>query len=118
RLHESDRIAVVANLYPGIQLLPWLSVAVPEVAMVVGEDDVARVRDRGSVPVEIDLLNAIVAVRHDHGGRRSRPTSRAVEPTPKRRPVRVELDVSGLVRRIRAEHASHYRYARRRVKHC
>jgi hypothetical protein len=64
----------------------------------------ARVRDGGRVPVEVELLNAIVAVGHDHGGSGCRAVWRTVQPPPKRRPVRVELDVGGLVRGIRPEH--------------
>ena len=104
RLHERDRVAVVADLHPRVQLLPRRPFAVPEIAVVVGEDDMARVRDGGRVPVEVELLNAVVAVGHDHGGRGCRAASRTVQPTPKGRPVRVELDIGGLVRRICAEH--------------
>ena len=104
RLHERDRVAVVADLHPRVQLLPRLPVAVPEIAVVVGEDDMACVRDSGRVPVEVEILNAVVAVGHDHGGRGCRAASRTVQPPPKRRPFRVELDMRGLVRRICAEH--------------
>src|SRR5881227_593428 len=63
-----------------------------------------RVRDGGSVPVEVELLNAVVAVGHDHGGSGCRAASWTVQPTPKHRPIRVELNVDSLVRRIRPEH--------------
>ena len=63
----------------------------------------ARVRDYGCVPVEVELLNAVVAVGHDHRGSGRRAASWTIQPPPKRRPVRVELDVSDLVRRIHAE---------------
>ena len=100
RLHERDRVAVVADLHPRVELLPRLPVAVPEIAVVVRDDDMPRVRDSGRVPVEVELLNAIVAVSHDHGGSGCRAASRTVQPPPKRRPVRVELDLGGLVRRF------------------
>src|SRR5207237_3470313 len=81
-----------------VQLLPRLPVAVPEIAVVVGEDDMPRVCDGGSVSVEVELLNAVVAVGHDHGGSGCRAVSRTVQPPPKCRPVRVELDVGGSIR--------------------
>jgi len=40
-----------------------------------------RVRDGGRIPVEVELLNAIVAVGHDHGGRGCRAASRTVQAT-------------------------------------
>jgi hypothetical protein len=64
----------------------------------------ARVRDGGRVPVEVELLNAVVAVGHDHGGSGCRAVSRAIQPPPKRRPIRVELDVGGFVRCTCPEH--------------
>jgi hypothetical protein len=84
--------------------------------MVVREDDVARVRDRGRVAVEVELFDAIVTVSHDHGGSGCRVASRTVQPTPKRRPVRVELDVDCIVRGIRPQHGRIISAPERRVK--
>src|SRR5438876_3180856 len=117
RLRERDRVAVVADLHPRVQLLPRRPFAVPEIAVVVGEDDMTRVRDGGRVPIEVDLLNAVVAVGHDHGGSGCRAASRTVQPTPKHRPVRVELDVGSRVRCIRAEHGRIISAPERGVKH-
>ena len=85
--------------------------------MVVRKYDMTRVRERGRVPVQVELLNTIVPVSHDHGGSGCRAASRTVQPSPKRYPVRVELDLAGLVRRFRAEHGRIISARERGVKH-
>jgi hypothetical protein len=108
RLQERDRVAVVAHLQPRIELLPRLAVALTEVAVVVGEDDVPRGRERGCVLVEVQLLDAVVAMGDDHGrrgrGRSSGP--RAVQPAAQRGAVGGERDVRDLVRGVRGGHAA------------
>ena len=116
RLHEGDRVAVVADLHPRVQLLPRLAVALAEVAVVVGEYDMARVRNGGCVSVEVELLNAVVAMRHNHNRSGCRADSWAIQPPAKRGPVRVELDVGGLVRRISGEHGRIISACKRGVK--
>jgi hypothetical protein len=63
-------MAIVTHLHPRIELLPRLSVAVAEIPVVVGEHDEPGARDRRRVLVEIELLEAVVAVRHDDHRRR------------------------------------------------
>jgi hypothetical protein len=90
-------VAIVAYLRPGVQLLPRLSVAVAEVAVIVGNHDVAGGRDCRRIFVEIELLEAVVAMCHDDN-RGSRATGAgAIEPTPQSDSLGIELDVGDVV---------------------
>lgn len=89
-------MTIITYLHPRVELLPRLSVAIAEVAVIVSDYDVAGVRDYRSVFVEIELLEAVVAMCHDdnRGGRAIR--ARAIQPTPQSDSLGIELDVGDI----------------------
>lgn len=105
-LRKRDRMAVVAHLDPRVQLLPRLAFALAEVPVVVGQHDVAGACDRRRVLVEVELLQAVVAVRHDDDRRVRRERPGTVEPPAQRGFLRIELDVSGLERVVLPDHTA------------
>src|SRR2546430_4368999 len=95
-LRKRDRMAVVAHLDLRVQLLPRLAFALAEVPVVVGEHDMPGARDRRRVLIEVELLQAVVTVRHDDDRRVRCDRSRTVEPPAQRGSLRIELDVGDL----------------------
>src|SRR5205807_9147009 len=105
-LRKRDRMAVVAHLHPRVQLLPRLPFTLAEVPVVVGQHDMPGARDRRRVLIEVELLQAVVAVRHDDDRRVRRDRSGTVEPPAQRGSLRIELDVSDLERVVLPDHAA------------
>src|SRR5207248_9662724 len=77
-----DGMAVIAHLAPGIDLLSWLAIAGPKVAVV---------EDQGSQPcacedlgkaVEVHLFDSREAMGHNDGRKWSVSRIREVQPTP------------------------------------
>jgi hypothetical protein len=61
---------VVTYLQPRVQFLARFPLAVAEAPMVVSHNAESRGIKYGGVLVEIELLEAVVTVRHDHDRRR------------------------------------------------
>jgi hypothetical protein len=92
-LRVGDRVAVVADLRPRVDLLARLAVAGAEVAVVEHQRPKATGGERLTEAVEIHLLDGGEAVRHhDRGDRPGGPVGQ-VQPATQGHALGVELDV-------------------------
>src|SRR5215831_13137318 len=66
RLGICDRVAVISDLLPRVDLLAWLTVAGAEVSVVKHERGKTRLRERLGEMVEIHLFHGREAVGHDN----------------------------------------------------
>src|SRR6266498_1820888 len=92
-LRPGDRVAVVADLRPRINLLAWLAVACTEIAVVEYQGPEPAGGERLREAVEVHLLDRGEAVGHDDGGDRAGGRVGQVQPAPQRHALGVELDV-------------------------
>ena len=96
-LRKGDRMAVIPYLHPGIQFLTRYAIAIAEVPMVIRNDDMAGRGDRRRILVQVELLQAVVAMCHDHHWCRYRCRFRTVEPSTQHDTLGAELNVRDAV---------------------
>ena len=88
-----DRMAVVANLGPRVDLLARLAIARTEVAVVEHERGQPGRGEPLGIGVQVHLLHGREAVRHDDDGHGVIPTVGPVQPSPQRHALGIELDI-------------------------
>src|SRR5207245_4845546 len=89
----ADRVAVVVDLRPRVDLVPRTAVAGAEVAIVEHERGEANLREGCREAVQIHLLHGGKPVRHHHRRERRTTRIRRVQPAPQPRPLSLKLDV-------------------------
>jgi hypothetical protein len=93
RLGVGDRVAVVADLLPGVDLLARLAVAGAEIAVVEHQRPQPPGGERLGEVVQVHFLDRGEAVGHDDGGDRAAGLIGEVQPAPQGHTFGVELDV-------------------------
>ena len=92
-LGPGDRVAVVAHLGPGVDLLARLAVAGPEVAVVEHQRPQPAGGEHLGEAVQVHLLDGGEAVGHDDGGDRVAGPVGHIEPASQGHAFGVELDI-------------------------